>query len=197
MGERVNRAIGRIPNQFVNSTRWVQYLRSLVVRLEDVDSLLGSLATLRWIGTATGVWLDNVGEIVGIPRFYEELVDGIFTYKDAFPGTDDPDLAYSNYPGPAVGGRYQDLDGLFTDTLIDDDTYRNWIIAKAAMTGSGGTIRDIYTFIKNAFDAETLVTTGGTREVEVFLVDPLTQGQRLQLLRWAPVAAGVSIVITN
>ena len=197
MGERVNRAIGRIPNQFVNSAKWVQYLRSIVLRLEEVDALLASLATERWISTAEGVWLDNVGEIVGIPRFYEELTEGIFTYKDAYPGTDDPDLAYSNYPGPALGGKYQDLDGLFTDDLIDDDTYRNWIIAKAAMTGCGGTIRDIYLFIKNAFGIESIVTNGAPREVLVELGSSLTQGQRLQLVRWAPVVAGTSIYITN
>lgn len=326
MGARLTRALSRIPDEFVGQPFYQAFMTSIVARLEESDQILADLATMRWIDTAEGVWLDTVGEIVGIPRFYEPITEGIFTYNgfgpellvdgdmDEFPdarawtvfgnalltkkgpgakqgdlylevaytdtnipaarqigitvagkrysinawarsqdgisvpgmtqgsvvvwtGTnstkwqrvtaswvaagsssvffrmepgftgavafdacsireappDDPDLGYSGLPAPGAGGIYNSVNGLFSDTLIDDDTYRRYIKAKAKATGTPGTLTDIYTFIKDAFEVESIVTTSGTRAVTVELLEGLTQGQKLQLKRWAPLSAAVSI----
>lgn len=193
MGNRVNLAVSRILNQLSASTRYVQFLTSLVTRLEEVDDLLADLATLRWIDTAEGVWLDNVGAIVGIPRFYGENLGPFFTYKAAYPGTDDPTLAYSGLPGPATGGRYQSYYGLDSDTLIGDDEYRRWVKAKAKATGTAGTIQDIYTFIKDALLLESVVTTADTRLILVTTVSALTPWKQAKIRQWAPINAGIDI----
>lgn len=331
MGARLNRALSRIPDEFKDQPMYRQLMTAIVNRMEETDTIIADLATMRWIDSAEGVWLDTVGEIIGIPRFYEPLTEGIFTYNgfgpelmidgdmeapDAsaytsissavltkvpdfenpndqvldvayggsptpqarqFPpgltvgktyevscrarnasglanvkpriqissdldeGTDsadwqvlgfsatvtgtnillratnlsaagsvqfddvsikevppgDSDLGYSGLPAPGAGGIYNSVNGLFSDTLIDDDTYRRYIKAKAKATGTPGTLADIYTFIKEAFVVESIVTTSGTRQTTVQLVDPLTQGQKLQLKRWAPVSAAVSIRILD
>lgn len=327
MGARLTRALSRIPDEFVGQPFYQAFMTSIVARLEESDQILADLATMRWIDTAEGVWLDTVGEIVGIPRFYEPITEGIFTYNglgpdlvvdgdmeapntDAWPplqdaditkqpdfqdptnqvlqikalgpstsprakqilgeigkryvctgrgrslggpdpfvrigggagsfwlGLDiptwqsfifystalasariellalsaavgescefdditvreippgDPDLGYSGLPAPGAGGIYNSVNGLFSDTLIDDDTYRRYIKAKAVATGTPGTLTDIYTFVKDAFEVESIVTTSGTRAVTVELLEALTQGQKLQLKRWAPLSAAVSI----
>jgi hypothetical protein len=330
MGARLNRALSRIPDEFKDQPMYRQLMTAIVNRMEETDTIIADLATMRWIDSAEGVWLDTVGEIIGIPRFYEPLTEGIFTYRDmglqavldhdmnepdlddwtiyrsailskevapnpyegnqflritrgvqSTPGAiqsissasgklwqfivrmrgdgvnsipyllldnldilatgtvssewqyytaertvtgnfslylrmqigtnyvdfdlmsareispNDPTLGYSGITPSVSGGIYNSVNGLFSDTLIDDDTYRRYIKAKAKATGTPGTLADIYTFIKEAFVVESIVTTSGTRQTTVQLVDPLTQGQKLQLKRWAPVSAAVSIRILD
>ncbi len=198
MGTRQDQAVGRLLNQFHRSINIINLIKALVARLEDGDDVLGDLATLRWISTAEGVWLDEAGEIIGIERFYEADDTNIFTYKDAYPGVDVPALAYSSLPAPGVGGRYMSESGLFLPTLIDDDEYRKWIYVKAFITGKAGTYNDIYNFIKLAFDdLESNVTLGGTRKVHVEIATALTQNERIQLRNHAPVSSAVSIEIIN
>lgn len=197
MGERTNQAVGRLPNQFHRSINMINLIKALIARLEDGDDLLASLATLRWISTAEGVWLNEAGDIIGIERFYEARTEGIFTYKPAYPGTDDPSKGYSSLPAPATGGRYMSKDGLFLPDKIDDDEYRKWILVKAFITGKGGTYNDIYNYIDKAFDQSTKVTLGGTRKVHIELSTALTQGERIQLVKYAPISSGVGIEIIN
>lgn len=194
MGTRVNLAVSRILSQFSASQRYVELLTAIITRLEEVDDLLASLATLRWIDSAEGVWLDGVGVIVGIPRFYDENPGPFFTYKSAYPGTDDPTLAYSGLPGPPTGGRYQSVFGIDADTLIDDDTYRLWIKAKAKTTGSAGTLRDIWIFINEALAITNhTVETGGTRLVTVQTPAPLTPWKQGKIRQWAPINSGIDL----
>lgn len=198
MGTRQDQAVGRLLNQFHRSINIINLIKALVARLEDGDDILGDLATMRWISTAEGVWLDEAGEIIGIERFYEADDDNIFTYKDAFPGVDDPALGYSALPAPGAGGRYMSENGLFLPTKIDDDEYRKWIYVKAFVTGKAGKYNDIYNFIKLAFDdLESNVTLGGTRKIHVEIATALTQNERIQLVNFAPVSSAVSIDIIN
>jgi len=193
MGTRVNLAVSRILNQLSASQKYIELLTSIVTRLEEVDSLLASLATLRWIDTAEGVWLDTVGAIIGIPRFYGEHLGPFFTYKDAYPGVDDPTLAYSGLPGPPTGGRYQSVYGVSSDDLIDDDEYRRWIKAKAKATGTAGTLRDIWVFINEALLLTNhVVETGGTRLVTVATTSPLSPWKQAKIRQWAPINAAIN-----
>jgi hypothetical protein len=198
MGNRTDRAVSRVLNQLSASTRYAQLLVSLITRLEEVDDLLASLATLRWIDTAEGVWLDDVGVIVGIPRFYGENPGPFFTYKDAYPGVDDPTLAYSGpLPTAPTGGRYQSVFGIDSGVPITDEEYRRWIKAKAKTTGSAGTLRDIWVFINEALQITNhVVETIGTRTVRVDTPAPLTSWKQGKIREWAPINAGIRVVFT-
>lgn len=199
MGNRTNLAVSRIINQLSASTRYVQMLTSWVTRLEEVDSLLASLATLRWIDSAEGVWLDDVGVIVGIPRFYDEHPGPFFTYKDAYPGVDDPALAYSGpFPTAPAGGRYQSVFGIDSGIPIVDAEYRKWIKAKAKTTGSAGTLRDIWIFINEALQISNHeVETIGTRNVRITTPAPLTSWKQGKIIQWAPINAGIGLTFTT
>ncbi len=197
MGLRTDTAIGRLPSQFLRSINNINELKAMLARIEDTDDLLAELATKRWIDTAEGVWLDEVGEIIGIPRFFEADDTGIFEYKSAFPGVDDPAKGYSDLPAPGTGGKYMSINGLFLTTKIDDVAYRVWLHVKAKITNKAGTYTDIYQFVKDAFGIESTVTLGGTRLIHVEIASTLTQNQRIQLVKYAPVSSGVSIEIIN
>ena len=195
MGTRIDKAVNRILNQFSASLRFVELLTSLVARLEEVDDLLASLATLRWIDTAEGVWLDTVGEIIGIPRFFGEHAGPFFAYKSAYPGVDDPDLAYSGpLPAAPTGGRYQSVFGIDNDVPLNDDDYRRWIKAKAKTTGTAGTLTDIWVFIKEALElTDHIVETIDTRLIRVTTTAPLTSWRQGKIRQWAPINAGIDI----
>ena len=197
MGNRVDKAISRLLNEFSASQRVIDLLTSLVARLEEVDDLLASLATLRWIDTAEGVWLDTIGEIVGIPRFFGENTGPFFTYKDAYPGTDDVTLAYSGLPGPPTGGRYQSVLGLDNDVPLSDVEYRKWIKAKAKTTGTAGTLRDIWVFINESLELTNhVVETGGTRLVQITTTAQLTPWKQGKIRQYAPINAGINVAFT-
>jgi hypothetical protein len=197
MGARLNTALSRVMSQFVNSKRYVELLRTIVERIEDTDALLADLATKRWLDTAEGVWLDMIGVIIGIPRFFEEHQGPFFTYKSAYPGVDDPTLAYSQLPAPATGGRYQSVFGIDTDQFISDADYRKWLKAKAKSTKSAGTLADVYTFVKEALDVETTVTLGGTRLIKIVPDTPLSSWKQARIRQWAPVNSGIDLQIVN
>jgi hypothetical protein len=200
MGARTTRALNMLLDQFTMSPKIIEWYKSYLNRAEEIDDLLASLATLRWLDTAEGVWLDGIGEIVGIDRFYEEFdPDNIFTFKENIVDVDDPDKGFGDTASPGDGGHFQSVYGIYSSTLIDDDAYRVWIKVKIQITNQPGTIDQVYLFIKAAFNGtESHVTTSypaGTVLVE--LTTPLTLAQRSQLIRYAPRLGGMGIEITN
>jgi hypothetical protein len=199
MGNRVDLAISRLLNQFSASPRIIDLLTTIVTRLEEVDDLLASLATLRWLDTAEGVWLDDIGEIIGIPRFFGEHEGPFFTYKAAYPGVDDPDLAYSGpLPAAPTGGRYQSVFGIENDTPLSDDDYRRWIKAKAKTTGTAGTLRDIWVFVNEALElTDHVVETVDTRLIQITTTAPLTSWKQGKIRQWAPINAGINLAFTT
>jgi hypothetical protein len=200
MGARANKALSRVYSEFINSQRYIELIRTVTARIEDSDAILEYLSTMRWVDTAEGIWLDMVGEIIGIPRFYEEFTGPFFEYKDAYPGVDDSTKAYGDAypnPDPAAGGPYQSISGMITDVLQDDDAYRKWIKAKATATGSAGNPDDIYLFIKTAMDIETNVYAGDVRTVYINPVSPLSSWKESKIREWAPINSGIDLWIVD
>jgi len=205
MGTRLTRALNVVLNQFSVSGNLLDLIRSFVNRIEEVDLLLGQLATLRWIDSAEGVWLDDVGEIVGIDRPFEEVnPDNIFTFKTVYTDPDDPNKGFGSVPPPDTGGYFQSVWGIFTSTHVDDTEYRKWIKVKIDITYQTGTIPDMYTFVKNAFDAESVISDVtdpilglDTGLVTIELLDPLTPGQKRFLLKYVPRLAGVKVELVD
>lgn len=192
----IDEALSRLPSQWQGAPNFSNLIRSLLVAKVDSQDVLAYLLTQRWIGNAVGVWLDEVGEIVGMPRQYVAAVDGVFTYK-ATGELDNPALGYSTQSEPRAGGRYASAAGFYSDVLWDDDTYRNWIKGKVEITDCEGTYNDVYNFIKTVFGIESTVVKGGVREVDVTIASAIEQGDRVRLLRWAPISAGINLQIVN
>lgn len=185
----------RLLDQFKVSTRLKSLLDVINNRFDDGDELLEYLQYYRFLDTASGVWLDIIGRIVGLLRPFDEQDDSIFTYKSVG-DPDDTTLAYSNVLG-TTGGAYQSLDGLPTTDYILDPEYRLLLKAKIFSSYAAPTIRNIYLFVKNTFGIESTVTVPTPGTVEVEIASTLTNYERRTLVQYAPVAAGYEIAITN
>jgi hypothetical protein len=195
-----SQAIGRLLNQFSDSFDLQAFVEEIFARLEDTNSILDDLLNKRALDTATGVWLDILGVIVGVERPYKEVsASNIFTFKDNAGDPDDPDKAFYDPGGGPSGGYYQSHEGLRDPSgdLITDTEYRKVVKAKAIGNHVIGNIEDITRFINEGFGPLSHVTEPDAGEIEVELVTALTQGERRMVERYAPKAGGVNITITN
>ena len=64
----LNEARSRVTDQFKGKPTFDKYLDLLIRGSTEIQSTLKDLQQLRSVDTAVGVQLDNIGEIVGIPR---------------------------------------------------------------------------------------------------------------------------------
>ncbi len=196
MGARAIKAIGRLLNQFSDGPNWQALLTAVAARFEDTDIVLEGLLLYRTIETAEGVWLDQVGEIVGFVRPAEEVPDSnVFTLKSVG-DSDDPNKGFSSLSA-LDGGVLTSLNGLPTETPASDDIYRDYLKAKVKATYSKSTIPAIYEFIKFVFSIESEIRSPDIGYVTVELATALTGAQRRIIERLAPVSAGVSLEIIN
>lgn len=186
----------RLLDQFQVSTKLKALLDVINARFDDSDAVLDYLLYYRFLDTASGVWLDVIGVILGVfPRPFEEQSDNIFTYKGVG-DLDDATLAFADVT-QTTGGSYQSINGLQTTTPVDDDTYRALLKAKIFSSYVEPTIPNVYLFIKRAFGIESTVTVPTPGTVEIEIASALTPYQRRLLVQYAPVGAGYGVAITN
>ncbi|NIV93784.1 DUF2612 domain-containing protein [candidate division KSB1 bacterium] len=196
MGARAIKAIARLLNEFSDGENWEKLFTAIAARFEDTDIVLSGLLLMRTIETAEGVWLDQVGEIVGFSRPAEEVSDsGIFTLK----GIGDPDDGNKGFSslGALDGGVWTSLNGLPTENLASDTVYREYLFGKVKATYSKVTIPAIYEFIKFVFDVESEVRSPYVNYITVELATALTGAQRRIIERLAPIKAGALLEIIN
>jgi hypothetical protein len=90
---RESDALGRVLSQFKN-TNFEDLLTAAFTQIDDVETSLEYFDENRDIDTAAGVWLDNLGAIVGIERPHrQQPYSTIFAFKDGDDETeyiDDP-----------------------------------------------------------------------------------------------------------
>lgn len=75
MSDRLTLAISRLASQFDDRINFIDLLASIIEQFDEVDNMLNDLLLLRTLNDAEGVWLDQVGEIVGIKRPSIEVPD--------------------------------------------------------------------------------------------------------------------------
>lgn len=126
-------AKARVTDQFKDKLVFNKYLELMITGSSELQTTFKQLQQLRSIDTATGVNLDNIGEIVGIPRGL--LSATLFTYF----GNRDIDGLVSNPQGgtygsttdSAVGSPWYSLHApLGVSREPSDDEYRLIIKAK-------------------------------------------------------------------
>jgi len=186
--------IDRLPDQFKITGRLIDLIKVINNRFDDTDSLIDYLMFYRFLDTASGVWLDTIGVIVGVLSRPYESEENIFTYGTV--SEISTTEGFSDSTG-LNGGHYMDGFGLPTTDRIDDDKFRVLIKAKIFATNVSPTIPNIYTYIKNAFGIESIVTVPETGSVSVEIAESLTVLERAWLVQYAPVAAGINIAISN
>lgn len=198
MGARTDKAISRLLNQFSDSDNLKDFLEAIVARLEDTDIVLEGLLLYRTINTAEGIWLDQIGDIVGYPRPAKEVADsGIFTLKSVG-DSDNPDQGLSSLSA-MDGGVLTSLNGLPLDENATDATYRQYLKGKVRATYTNATVSAIFEFVDFVFGDGTcdLVVIPAVGEVEIYLATALTGAERRVLEKLVPRSAGVSVIIAN
>jgi len=76
--------LDRVINEFTESHNLLALLEAFLNRLDDSESILVDLRDKRSIDNATGVWLDIVGDIVGLNRPLASVsVDSLLKIEDA------------------------------------------------------------------------------------------------------------------
>jgi len=194
---RIDTALQRLLNQFSDSVRLKELLEVIFNRVAEVDSLLEDLLLSRWIDTAEGVWLDVVGDVVGVERPFAEVDPSIiFTYK-SISDPNDPNKGYGTLPQTNLVGLYSAINGLLLDTPASDEDYRKRIKAKAATTGTNVAYPDIYTFVTNTFAITCQLSSPYVGRVEIEINDYLNNQDRRFLIEYAPVSAGIEVEIMN
>lgn len=195
MSAKGDKLQSRTMNQFKVTKRLIDLLSVINNRFDDTDNIYEYLLYNRFLDTALGIWLDIIGVLVGIPQRPYEDQTNIFTFKSVG-AADDPTRGYGLLANPE-GGAYAGLNGLPSNNLIDDETFRQIIKAKIFATYAFPNIPNIYLFIKSAFDVESIVRVPENGEITVELVSTLSVYERRLLVQYAPVASGNNITITN
>jgi hypothetical protein len=118
MGDIIDKGLGRLAYQYQDSTKFKAYIESFLAELEELKIARLQLLNDRWLDSAKGVNLDNLGEIVGIerPTVPQSLV-GFFGFSD-----DTDALGFGSDTDATQGGQFYDENN-GTDILADDDVY--------------------------------------------------------------------------
>jgi hypothetical protein len=156
--------------------------------------------TRTWIGTTEGVWVDRIGEIVGVKRPPEEEVERVFRCRSA----SDPDVydalhGFGTAADPDVGGFLSSAVYGVPKTPAEqagDVTYLDFIAAKIAANNTDASIPGIAKYIFNAFGIECTVTAAA-KKIYIELLGEVDLRQRRFLKLFMPNVAGTECEITN
>jgi len=100
--ERETLALSRLGNQFTESSNLRSFISAIFEAVDDTDDMISSLLNQRHLGDASGVWLDNVGKLVGVERPLEEIDDT--HYFELWDTSDDPTQNEMYEVGESLGG---------------------------------------------------------------------------------------------
>lgn len=187
----------RLPSQFDDATN----LRAVVDVVSDIvgegNTILEYLRDDTALDNAEGVWLDEIGDIVGVTRFAGQMDDAtIFAYGSI--DDCDPAKAFSDCTvSPLVGGYYVGVDGLPDGSAFADADYRTLIRAKVLSTYSDDSLRAIYDWILAVFGVSAYVYIAGPGEVGVDLPVYMDHTSRRIIEHYAPRAAGIGVGVIS
>lgn len=197
MGAIVERSVERLLDQQRDGQNWIDFLTVQGEVFEEILQALVDLSTSTWLDTAEGVWLDRVGEIIGVLRPPDEEVDNVFTVTEYTEPLPDSDMlhGFGELGQPTYGGYVWDLLGLvLTTTGASDEVYRSYIAAKQAATNADASIPGIARFFLIAFDLVVTVTRPYVGRLDVTLPATgydLRQRRYMKIL--CPVVAGIDL----
>lgn len=187
----------RLPSQFEDSTRLKALISAISAEFNLTNLILAYLKNSTTLDNALGIWLDEIGDIIGVARGAGQVDDSeIFTYCDRAESPGESTLGYSDKDAPA-GGYYVGIAGLPDGTVFIDTDYRELIRAKVLSTYSGDTIAEMYAWILSVFEITSYVYTSGPAEVSIELDEYLTHTQRRIIEALIPRAAGVGVSVVS
>lgn len=171
-------------------------LRGLMLALTREYCALGdalsALETRLDIDLSSGVQLDLIGEIVGIPRPLTIQLDGEDAFAFADPGPPEgPGRGWSGRGRDDIGGRFVGLSGLAVGAMADPD-YRTLIRARIFSNRADATVDSIAGFLNAALGGRNRVTHS-VGVVNLVLARPVSTIEQDIILGMIPIAAGVRV----
>lgn len=111
-----------IENQLRESPNYIEVIRLLAEDFDEASDIYDYIAKNINVLNARGVWLDLIGDIVGVSRVFEKEIQPVFFGFDDQPNTTGFGQA-----------RFRELDDKTTaSSVLNDDDYRVVIIGKIA-----------------------------------------------------------------
>lgn len=171
-------------------------------RLDILEAIFVNLRDDTQLETAAGVWLDVIGDIVGLSRPKKEQPGAsCFACKGVEADIDDPYKACVN---AGTGGYLQSLRGLgylSNPTLEKTDTeYRAMVSAKIQANIADGTIPDVFDYLvtgRGMDDGLTIESVIGRGNITLIDNDYFSQLERYLLDLIGPHSAGTTLHVLN
>lgn len=184
-----------ILNSQSDGINWTAIVEWMADEFQDVIDAGLYLLAMTWLDTAEGVWLDRIGDLVGLKRPGNEELVRIFRTRATTDPVYDPDHGFANASG-TIGGYLGGRWGITTDGLVDDDTYRDLLRCKIAATNADASVPGIARFVYNSFGL-TCTVVANPRQVLIELDGTFDLRQRRYIETYAPIVAGVDCRVIN
>lgn len=150
-----------IENQLRESPNYIEVIRLLAEDFDEVSDIYDYIAKNINVLNARGVWLDLIGDIVGVSRVFEKEIQPVFFGFDDQPNTTGFGQA-----------RFRELDDKTTaSSILNDDDYRVVIIGKIARNYGDVSEVGVATSVLNMTQADNvLVYQSGPATFSVYVI---------------------------
>ena len=150
-----------IENQLRESPNYIEVIRLLAEDFDEVSDIYDYIAKNINVLNARGVWLDLIGDIVGVSRVFEKEIQPVFFGFDDQPNTTGFGQA-----------RFRELDDKTTaSSVLNDDDYRVVIIGKIARNYGDVSEVGVATSVLNMTQADNvLVYQSGPATFSVYVI---------------------------
>lgn len=150
-----------IENQLRDSPNYIEVIRLLAEDFDEASDIYDYIARNINVLNARGVWLDLIGDIVGVSRVFEKEIQPVFFGFDDQPNTTGFGQA-----------RFRELDDKTTaSSVLNDDDYRVVIIGKIARNYGDVSEVGVATSVLNMTQADNvLVYQSGPATFSVYVI---------------------------
>lgn len=150
-----------IVNQLRDSQNYVEVIRLLAEDFDAASDIYDYIAKNINIMNAKGVWLDLIGDIVGVSRVFDkEIQSTYFGFSDQ-----------ANVTGFGQARFREPNDKTTASSILNDDDYRVVIIGQIARNYGDVSEIGVATSVLNMTQAEqVLVYQGGPAEFNIYII---------------------------
>ena len=150
-----------IENQLRESPKYIEVIRLLAEDFDKSSDIYDYIAKNINVLNARGVWLDLIGDIVGVSRVFDKEIHPVFFGFDDQPNTTGFGQA-----------RFRELDDKTTaSSVLNDDDYRVVIIGKIARNYGDVSEVGVATSVLNMTQADNvLVYQSGPATFSVYVI---------------------------
>lgn len=143
----VNDYLKRVPAQHRDKPRFTDTLTSILEPLLQLQSVMEQTSRAYDVDEAIGVQLDTVGKWVGVSRYVDQPLDGIYFEWAG-------QTRKTGWNAGLWKGKYDPATGL---VALDDDTYRSLIRLQIAANVWDGSADEAYRAWRTAFDSSNII----------------------------------------